>query len=822
MVFFPFLFVSIVWAASSPWTQTDWSGGSGQTSWSDNTMFSAGSGVTTSTAGQVTLTSTEELSNTGFETDLSSWDTGAQPDSISGLQVWFKADAITGLNDTDAIATWSDSSVNSRDATQAVGVSQPFYRTNQLNSLPIVRFGGGDFLTLGDVELHSNVSGLSIFAVQSTNDAFDSPVVGKYDAGNNEREWTFNTTLWSLQDAADVFDANNSATYAVSSGWVIDSGVWTPATRTEVFRGGASLATATTPATDITDTAEPLLLGANTAGATTFNGDVAEIIIYNTALSNANRSRIENYLRDKYNITVSSGITSLTRNTTTTYNSSNGSARAITATSDTGELTQTLNVGDTNNYNLSVYAYTDGSAVTSSNVELFYNGSTVTTTYTSVGSGWYRLTGTVTGANASRQYGVQVKVNQTVYLDDFSLISYTASATLTSSIFDSGQGSNWGTLTYTATTPTNTTAGVKLRSSNSSSMTGATDFSSCSSITSGDDVSSDPCVTDGQRYIQYQIVLSTTDTSQTSTFQDFSLAFAASATPTPAPTSAPAQLSVAGPPTCEAIAPKTTPWLYSAGVLSNNSVLLKFTGINEALDKYVLEYGIEPGKYIFSAANIGAVGTTEYKVGYLSPGETYYFRVRADNGCATGSWSNEISTTTKGFVSLISNNQLETNVVDVEEKPVEKTEQEKSTEKVEELKKEEDDTEVKIESKNVDLKLKVVDSENKPVEGAEVVLHSEPRIAYTNKDGYVFFEDVETGEHEAIISYNGQNGKQIINLKEDDQIEQVDFTIKIEQTNPFLDSRVLIVISSLILALICVCLLLIRKRLKRIFKNIRK
>ena len=54
-----FLFlVNPVYAASSPWTQTDWVGGSGQTSWSDTTKFDSSSNVTTSTAGQVTLSAT--------------------------------------------------------------------------------------------------------------------------------------------------------------------------------------------------------------------------------------------------------------------------------------------------------------------------------------------------------------------------------------------------------------------------------------------------------------------------------------------------------------------------------------------------------------------------------------------------------------------------------------------------------------------------------------------------------------------------------------------------------------------------------------------
>jgi hypothetical protein len=72
------LTMSIVYAASTPWSQTDWSGGSGQTSWSNATKYDSSSNVTTSTAGQITLTNSEKLSNTGFETDTTGWSQSAE------------------------------------------------------------------------------------------------------------------------------------------------------------------------------------------------------------------------------------------------------------------------------------------------------------------------------------------------------------------------------------------------------------------------------------------------------------------------------------------------------------------------------------------------------------------------------------------------------------------------------------------------------------------------------------------------------------------------------------------------------------------------
>lgn len=61
-------------------------------------------------------------------------------DLPAGLAGWYKADAITGLSDGEAVASWVDSSGNGNTLTQSVSGAKPSYETNELNSLPIVRF----------------------------------------------------------------------------------------------------------------------------------------------------------------------------------------------------------------------------------------------------------------------------------------------------------------------------------------------------------------------------------------------------------------------------------------------------------------------------------------------------------------------------------------------------------------------------------------------------------------------------------------------------------------------------------------------------------
>ena len=94
-----------------------------------------------------------------------------------------------------------------------------------------------------------------------------------------------------------------------------------------------------------------------------------------------------------------------------------------------------------------------------------------------------------------------------------------------------------------------------------------------------------------------------------------------------------------------------------------------FTEADNPVNKYVLEYGTKSGDYPYGVQDMGgnSRGQMTYLVKSLSPNTTYYFKVRGGNGCATGSWSNEISAKTKGFVSF---NQLDITQSELETVPV--------------------------------------------------------------------------------------------------------------------------------------------------------
>ncbi len=295
---------------------------------------------------------------------------------------------------------------------------------------------------------------------------------------------------------------------------------------------------------------------------------------------------------------------------------------------------------------------------------------------------------------------------------------------------------------------------------------------------------------------------------------------------------------------CSALTPgEKVVSLYAALAKDAETVELYFTDAQDPYDHYVLQYGTKSGEYQFGVENIGGKGTRTYTVKGLSPNTTYYFRVRAGNGCATGEWSNEISAKTLGvnagnnpivFSELkpVGGNEKEKKNVcqtytvqagdglwEIAEKIlgdgnrykelIEKNKQkypslEKSNNvepgwilttscsqgKTQQENTDQSDPQEQIGSdqKTYDLTIQVIDTNKKPVGGASVTVHSTPRTGTTDKDGWVTFEDVEAGQHRVIISYGNVKGEQSINL--DGDVKKQELTIQVKPAgisgNPYI------------------------------------
>lgn len=98
---------------------------------------------------------------------------------------------------------------------------------------------------------------------------------------------------------------------------------------------------------------------------------------------------------------------------------------------------------------------------------------------------------------------------------------------------------------------------------------------------------------------------------------------------------------------CQDTPPAGAPYLLSVTPGLNSATLTW----NEAFDPvsyYLVAYGTSHGVYQYGNPGIGGKGKTSYTVTNLSGDTTYYFVVRAGNGCAPGPFSNELSVSPTG------------------------------------------------------------------------------------------------------------------------------------------------------------------------------
>jgi hypothetical protein len=218
---------------------------------------------------------------------------GFSPRAIPGLVFWVDASYITGLNDGDSVTTWSDLSGNGNDATQATAAAKPILKLNIINGRPVVRFDGTDDFLRATFTLNQPFTRISVFskllwvltdsifnAVTTSAGALymqtATPRITMYSGGNGPSTTTFADNSFGI--ISEIFNDASSELH-------INGG--------SAFTGNPS-----------TNNPTALTIGGNQIGAANSQIDVAMVVEYNSALSTANRQRLERYLSSRYGIAV--------------------------------------------------------------------------------------------------------------------------------------------------------------------------------------------------------------------------------------------------------------------------------------------------------------------------------------------------------------------------------------------------------------------------------------------------------------------------------------------------------------------------------------
>ncbi len=228
------------------------------------------------------------------------------PDSLGGLQAWYRVDNGVGTTGS-AVTDWLDSGTNSYDMQQLTSARQPSLVSGQVGGYDSVDFdGSADYMAAGDHELHSNATGLTVIAVAKSDTAAGGVIVSKFNYSLPQRQWRLYPHAFDVQETNSSWNASSFASMSVKpepGAFHTISGVWAPGSAGELYVEGRLGAVAAQAVNTITDTAAELMLGANCAGTVNrLDGMISEVVVYNRALSSAERLGVEQYLQQKYKL----------------------------------------------------------------------------------------------------------------------------------------------------------------------------------------------------------------------------------------------------------------------------------------------------------------------------------------------------------------------------------------------------------------------------------------------------------------------------------------------------------------------------------------
>ncbi len=229
----------------------------------------------------------------------------ADPPDVSGLQIWLRSDSRSDLSDGDTAQQAIDSSANNWLWTQDTAGLRPVYKTGIANSAPVYRFDGAR--RLENLYTTINPSAYTIFIVArksvSAQPAGWGAPFGLSASGRN--------TLF-VYDNGDLSYGDPYVEYTTFPGAWSDTSnftLWTIVVSSsgsgrlvEIFKNGVSQGTGSTTATVGTAWSKVVLGDVGSAAGYYYNGDIAEMVIYNSNLSSTLRGLIHTYLNTKFGL----------------------------------------------------------------------------------------------------------------------------------------------------------------------------------------------------------------------------------------------------------------------------------------------------------------------------------------------------------------------------------------------------------------------------------------------------------------------------------------------------------------------------------------
>jgi predicted alpha-1,6-mannanase (GH76 family) len=285
-------------------------------------LYAGGPYTTIATVGTNSYTDTTPVNNRSYFYVVSALNSAGESTNsmqASGspiaLVVWLKADAIPGLANGAGVAAWNDLSGNGYNAIQTLSANRPTYVTNAINGLPVVRFNSASSSYLWFFRPVQDDFTMSFVYQSSQGISTGTDFWNGAGLVNGEQSGTVDDFGTSLNANGQILAGTGRPDTTIHSGTGFNNGLPHVVTfkrtkstgATLLYVDGVTVGSATGGTQSLTSP-NFLVLGGQGVLNNFLSGDIAEVRIYNSALSDTDRLGLERALKCKYNL---SGATTL-------------------------------------------------------------------------------------------------------------------------------------------------------------------------------------------------------------------------------------------------------------------------------------------------------------------------------------------------------------------------------------------------------------------------------------------------------------------------------------------------------------------------------
>ena len=226
------------------------------------------------------------------------------------MNLWLKADSLAGLTNNAPVSTWYDSSGWGNNATQSSPGNQPLYVTNTINGLPVVQFNGSSSYFNLPYFMNGATQGEALVVLKSTT-----------PPGGHGSLWTFGNSTFILGSPTyaptgypDIDGVTISDNFGSTNLYFMGQPVQ-PITNYIVYEVSSQtnnwaawingLLQYQTTSNTVSFGSQALSLGTDIRVSSygwNFEGDIAEVLVFNRALTAGERTTVNGYLDGKYGL----------------------------------------------------------------------------------------------------------------------------------------------------------------------------------------------------------------------------------------------------------------------------------------------------------------------------------------------------------------------------------------------------------------------------------------------------------------------------------------------------------------------------------------